>query len=164
MSDSLYDETLNEPKLEEAKQRLEAFEKRVFTQNRMARLRRESPRHPWLLGMTVSLLVACASILLGAGVAIVPMVDTSLVRTFAQNPALNGLPYGLMLLGVCGIISWAGFRGLAVLRATDSPLLPHNAAELNRLRSDVQRMRAQIDVNERLTGTPAPSRVQASYY
>lgn len=165
MSEPMYvGEVDPETALKDAKQRLEAFEATAFGQNKMARFRRESPRHPILLALW---LVGAGTVVCGiAGVvlATAPLVSSDLARTFSAMPAVAGLPVALVALAVCGAISWAALYGLAVMRAANSPLLPRDLSEHNRLRSDVQRLQAQKEVAKRLTETPPPARLRSASY
>jgi len=160
---SLYVEDESKTALEDAQRRLQEFEKLADSRHRMARFRRESPRHPILLGMFLT--AASSLLLVAAGVvlALAPLVSGDLARTFAQTPVLSVLPIAMVGFAMCSGVLWVALRFLASARAAKSPLLPKDLAEQNRLRSDVLRLKAQRDVNKRLSATPAPSRVRSNF-
>jgi hypothetical protein len=160
---ALYVEEDPDKALQEATERLKEFEAKAFAKHRMARFRRESPRHPILLGMVFSAFVSVLLVLAGVALAMAPMVSPDLARTFAEIPGMGVAPFGLVGLGFCGGLLWVGLRVLASARAANSPLLPRDLSEHNRLRSDVQRLKAARDVNKRLSATPAPSRVRGNF-
>ena len=160
---ALYVEEDPEKALVDASRRLEEFEQKAFGQNRMARFRRESPRHPILVGMVLTAFGSVLMVFAGVCLAAAPMISPDLARTFAAIPGMGIAPFGLIALGFCGALLWVGLRVLASARAASSPLLPRDLSEHNRLRSDVQRLKAARDVNKRLSATPPPSRVRGNF-
>lgn len=165
MSDKLYvHEENTEEALAKAKERLEAFEAKAFSEHRMARFRRESPRHPILLGMFFTMVGSGLMGVAGVLIALAPLVNADLARTYSTIPGMSILPVGLVGLAVCGIAVWGALYGLATVRAAQSPLLPSAQSEHNRLRSDVQRLQAQKEVSKRLTETPPPARLRSASY
>ncbi|MEZ4322675.1 MAG: hypothetical protein R3F61_34730 [Myxococcota bacterium] len=159
----LYVEDNPEKALSDAEHRLEEFERVAFTKNRMARFQRESPRHPILVGMFLSAVASVMMAVVGVLLAIAPLASRDLARTFAETPMMNVLPFGLLGLALCGAMLWVALRVLASARAANSPLLPRDQSEHNRLRSDVQRLKAARDVGKRLSATPPPSRVRSQF-
>jgi hypothetical protein len=165
MSEPMYvGEVDTETALAEAKERLAAFEAKSFGENKMARFRKEAPRHPILIGLALVGMGTGVCAVFGVLLAAAPLVSADLARTFSSMPGLEVLPVALVALAVCGAITWAALYGLAVMRAAQSPLLPHAVSEHNRLRSDVQRLQAQKEVSKRLTETPPPARMRSASY
>lgn len=164
MGDLYVSEENPEIALQNAKERLAAFEAKAFGENKMARFRRESPRHPLLLAMAFTLIGSVLTGGAGVVMAAAPLVSSDLARTLSESPALATLPVALVALGVCGALVYGALYGLATVRAANSPLLPHAQSEHNRLRSDVQRLQAQKEVAKRLTETPPPARLRSASY
>ncbi|MCB9677107.1 MAG: hypothetical protein H6737_18465 [Alphaproteobacteria bacterium] len=160
---ALYVEDNTDKALEDAENRLSEFEKLAFAKNRMARFRRESPRHPILLGMFFSAVISALMAITGVTLAAAPLVSGDMARTYAANPVMAVLPMGLVGLGLAGALLWVALRVLASARAANSPLLPRDLSEHNRLRSDVQRLKAAREVSKRLSATPPPSRVRSQF-
>ncbi len=160
---ALFVEEDPEKALHDADRRLKEFEAKAFAANRMARFRRESPRHPILIGMVLTAFASVLLVLAGVVLATAPVISPDLARTFAGIPGMAILPFGLVALGFCAAILWVALRVLASARAANSPLLPRDLSEHNRLRSDVQRLKAARDVNKRLSATPPPSRVRGNF-
>lgn len=152
-----------EKSLQDAEQRLAAFEAKASPLHRMARFRRESPRHPILLGMGLSALIALLCGVTGVMLAVAPILSADLARTFARTPLLTVAPLGLVGVAVVAVVAWVGLRVLASARAANSPLLPRDQSEQNRLRSEVQRLKAAREVSKRLSATPPPARMRGPY-
>lgn len=151
-------EEKTDEELAKAEARLKEFEEATADTHRMARLRKENSGHPLLVGLS---LVGVGSVLLGVGGVISMIViyaSPDLQRTLAQMPLVNVAPLAAVGMALVGVVVWGILYGLAVTRGGSSPRLPKDLAQLNRLRSDVQRLRAAKKVARRLSETPAPTR------
>lgn len=147
-----------EQELGAAQERLDAFEKATANTHRLARLRKESPAHPLLLGMSVTAVGSVLLLVLGLVMMALTLLSTDFQRTVAAMPLLNVLPPAFLVFALCGGMLWGALLGMAIQRGGTSPRLPKDQNKLNQLRSDVQRLQAAQKVSKRLSATPAPNR------
>lgn len=147
-----------ETDLAEAMKRLKEFEEKTAETHRMARLRHEDPRHPFLIGMAAVSVVSVLLAVVGTLVIGITIASPEFQRNFAQYPMLNVLPVAALGFAVCGGILYGVLYLMALQRGADSPRMPKDLAQMNRLRSDVMRLEAAKKVAKRLSETPAPNR------
>lgn len=147
-----------EQELETAEARLKDFEKATANTHRLARLRKESPTHPLLLGMTLTAAGSVLLLIVGLAMMALTLLSPDFQRSVAAMPLLNVLPPAFLVFSLCGGMVWGALLGLAIQRGGTSPRLPKDQNKLNQLRSDVQRLRAAQKVSKRLSATPAPNR------
>ena len=124
----------------------------------MARLRESSPNHPVLWGMSIAALTAVVTLLFGTGLALAPLLNAEASLWFRTNTAMQVFPVGLIVLSFCAGTLYAVLYALALQFGTEAPLLRADLKEMNRLRSEVQRLTVAKYVQKRLTNTPAPAR------
>ena len=148
----------SEEALARAQEEMRSFEAARQGRDRLARLRESHPRHPVLLGMSVASLAAGSMFLLGLGALLAPWVSNDAADWLLDNPAMQIFPPGLIVLALCAATLYGVLWALAVQLGGDAPLLRADLRELNRLRSEVQRLTVAKDVHKRLTNTPAPPR------
>lgn len=147
-----------EQELVTAEARLREFEEATANTHRLARLRKESPAHPLLLGMSITAVGSALLLVAGLATIALTLLSVDFQRTVATMPLLNVLPPAFLVFALCGAMLWGAMLGLAVQRGASSPRLPKDQNKINQLRSDVQRLKAAQKVSKRLSETPAPNR------
>jgi len=147
------------PQLEEAREKLARFERRILNRRVIERIRRSRPFHPFFLLRTLSVLASMVFGVAALGVMVASMFDRDIAVFVSRLEAASLLPVpaGLALIAV-GALLFALCAHLALLVVGRSaPLLPHEAREHQRLVSDVKRLEATMAVHARLTpGTADP--------
>lgn|SRR5690606_37042392 len=138
-------------RLEEARERLQAFEDAVTDQRLLRRLEQESAFHPLLLAYR-SLFALSALGLLGCfGLLAAPAMSMQWARAIAHFEQRVDWPAPILLLvlSLCVLTVGYGVRYAAILRAMRSPLLPDELREHQGLASELAHLTSRKRMAER---------------
>lgn len=137
--------------LAEAEWRLGRFERRAFQSRAVARLLRHRPFHLVLVLRAMALVASFLLALATIAVLLVPIYGSP--DTTAALSRLDGgglpIPLGLALLFGCGLLFALCAHLAAWVFGRAAPLLPDEAREHQRLKSDVDRLRTTLSMNDR---------------
>ncbi len=141
--------------LDQARQRLLAFERSRSTGDCISRIKRSSPLHPVLILRAGAGFVAMGS-LVGAVVALaLPFIAPQTGDSLSRLDASLTVPLFVAGFAVCfcSLLIATAAHFMAVSLGRDSPLLPAEARTHQRLVSDVKQLEAR-----KRTSTPPPAR------
>jgi len=152
--------------LTKARDQLQAFEDAVDGKRLLARIKRASPAHPVLLARAMFLFAGILFFLLTFVVIAVVFVNTDVAKFLDELENGIGIPGGIPV--VCILLSlFMLFANLMTTFAAhsigrESPMLPWEAKEHQKLVNEVTRLTTQKAVMERIRATPGGARPRIS--
>ncbi len=140
--------------LQEARERLAAFEEASARDHLLERLRAQTPLHPFVLARNVAAAGGFGLVALGLISMAVPLMGYDYARQAHNLQDALGFPVAIafFVLAMCGIAGAFAMHQLALGAARNAPLLPTEAKNHQRLVADVKQLESRLA----LEGTPRP--------
>jgi len=151
------------PMIDDARARLDSFERRAMSGNLLSRLRRYSPFHPLLIARALAIAGTLLTVFLAIAALAAPLFYRPLAVEMSRLDSALGqpLPAVLGLLVFLGFVTALGAHLAARAAGRSAPLLPHEAKHHQRLISDLKQLEAKASVKRRMTPPPGTPRLRA---
>lgn len=145
--------------LERARKKLRDFEESAPTEALIKRLRVRAPFHPALIARVAFLILAMIGGLTSVMLIVMALAD-AMPSALLDLDARVGPPLPVMsgVFAVCLGVAFLGASQAAMIFARESPLLPAEQREHDRLTGEIRRLEGQIALMERMRATPRGTR------